>query len=151
MCRGDKRYTQLFCGLPGRVHDAVITACILHNIWIRNQYELDKHFDNGPQQVPLINPMCEKWCRKPIKETITDTTTPKICIFKIYLKVYHVKELSLAMKIWYRNRCCHLLLKLSNAYLIHVKKKLFNSSRQQLYYWKYTIYNKFIHSQQKCR
>lgn len=148
VCRGDKRFTDIFCGWPGRVHDArvfqnsplrqrgpilcgqchllgdgaypckrwlitpyrnrgnltrdqikfnqilsstrviiensfgilkgrfrrlqfvemndisyvvkaIITACILHNICILNQDELDEHFDNDPQQVPLIIPMFE--------------------------------------------------------------------------------------------
>lgn len=36
---------------------AVITACILHNICILNQDQRDEHFDNDPQQVPLIIPM----------------------------------------------------------------------------------------------
>ena len=37
----------------------VITACILHNICILNQDELDEHFDNDPQQIPMIHPLFE--------------------------------------------------------------------------------------------
>lgn len=159
VCRGDKRFTDVFCGWPGRVHDArvfqnsplrqrgptlcgqchllgdggypckrwlitpyrnrgnltrdqikfnqilsgtrvitensfgllkgrfrrlqfiemndiayvvkaVITACILHNICILHQDELDEHFDNDPQQFPLINPLLENDAEGQLKRTL---------------------------------------------------------------------------------
>jgi hypothetical protein len=49
---------------------AVITACILHNICILNQDELDEHFDNDPQQIPVMNPLVENDVEGQLKRTL---------------------------------------------------------------------------------